>query len=148
MSKNNHSRPRLIEFKLRAPENSNIRKARIDWLMAEILRLELSTLLLHGDTDYSVKAIPIEEQWRGIFEQDKKHVYGRIQAKLGDIGIVATRGNIQECLEKISRRFEDAETNHLNLSARQFSPFDMEYWAEKAKERANYWEDLRARRKG
>lgn len=143
MSKNNHSRPRLIEFKYKAPQNSNIRNARIDWLMAEILRLELSTLLLHGDTDYSVKAIPFEEQWRGLFEQDKKHIYGRIQAKLGDKGIVATKANIQECLAKISRRFEDSEGS---LSARQFSPFDMEYWAEQAKESPDYWENKRKKK--
>lgn len=135
MSKNNHTnpRPKLIEFKLHSSQNANLRH--IDWLECEILRLELNTLLLHGDTDYSVRAIPYEEQWRGEWEQNRMYVLKRIQVALGKNDIVATMGNIADALKRISHEFEDADS----LSARQFSPYAMEYWVEKAKERGDYW---------
>jgi hypothetical protein len=52
-----------------------------------------------------------------------------------------------DALNRISRRFEDAESKQLELSARQFSPFTMEYWAEKAKEREDYWETQKQTKK-
>lgn len=142
MSKNNHTnpRPKLIEFKMNpAP---NIRAAHVD-LEHEILSLELAALLLHGGTDYSVKTIPYQEQWRGLYEQDTPYILKRIQAALGKNGIVATRGNISDALRRISRRFEDGDI----LTARQFSPFSMAYWVEKAKESPDHWEKLKKRKK-
>ncbi len=138
MSKNNHTnpRPKLIEFKLRAPENANIRKARIDWLEFEILRLELNALLMYADTDYSVSPIPFEEQWRGEWEQNRLYVLKRIQSALGNNDIVATTGNIADALRRISNKFEAVDKSESELSARQFSLYDVESWGMKQKRKA------------
>lgn len=129
----NHTRPKMVEIKLRGKQSSLLSQARIDWLEAEILRLELAALLLHGDnSDYSVIAIPYEEQWRGLYEQNTAYILKRIQDALGKENIIATKANIKECLARITRRFE-AHHKEDAFTVRQFTPFSMTYWYEKSK---------------
>lgn len=105
----------------------------MDWLEGEILRLELAALLLHGEnSDYSVIAIPPDEHWRGLYEQNTAYILKRIQDALGKQDIIATKANIKECLNRITRRFEAYHKDD-DFTVRQFTPFSMRYWYEKSK---------------